>query len=107
MDGNFMDRDFLLDTPLARELYHGYAKGSPIYDFHNHLSPADIARRRRFADLAELWLEGDHYKWRAMRACGVDEAYITGSAEPYEKFMAWAKTLPLLVGCPLYHWTRH
>ena len=106
MDGNFMDRDFLLDTPLARELYHGYAKGSPIYDFHNHLSPADIARRRRFADLAELWLEGDHYKWRAMRACGVDEAYITGSAEPYEKFMAWAKTVPLLVGCPLYHWTH-
>ena len=102
----FMDRDFLLDTPMARALYHGYAARQPIFDYHNHLSPRDIAEHRRFRDLTELWLEGDHYKWRAMRACGVAEREITGDAAPYEKFLAWAKVLPRLVGSPLYHWTH-
>lgn len=102
----FMGRDFLLDSADAAWLYHEFAENDPIYDFHNHLSPKSIAERRRFADLAELWLEGDHYKWRAMRCCGVDERYITGDAEPYEKFQAWASVVPLLIGCPLYHWTH-
>lgn len=103
---SFMDSEFLLDTPTARELYHGYAEGQPIYDYHNHLSARDIAGHRAFRDLWELWLETDHYKWRAMRACGVDETYITGDAAPYEKFAAWAAVLPRLVGSPLYHWTH-
>lgn len=98
--------DFLLDTPAARRLYHEYAEDQPIFDYHNHLSPRDIAEHRHFNDLAELWLETDHYKWRAMRANGVDERYITGDAEPYEKFEAWARVLPQLVGSPLYHWTH-
>lgn len=102
----FMGRDFLLDSADAARLYHEYAENDPIYDFHNHLSPRDMAEGRRFADLAELWLEGDHYKWRAMRCCGVDERYITGGAEPYEKFLAWAGVVPQLIGCPLYHWTH-
>lgn len=102
----FMNEDFLLDTEIARRLYHEYAKDAPIFDYHNHLSPKDIAEHRRFNDLTELWLEGDHYKWRAMRANGVSERCITGDAEPYEKFEAWANVLPLLVGSPLYHWTH-
>ena len=102
----FMDADFLLDTDTARQLYHGYAEGRPIYDYHNHLSPAEIAGHRRFADLTELWLAGDHYKWRALRQCGVAEEFITGSAPAYEKFKAWAAVLPRLVGSPLYHWTH-
>ena len=102
----FMDDDFLLDTPSARTLYHEYAEGCPIYDYHNHLSPKDIAEHRRFHNLTELWLEGDHYKWRALRACGVEERLVTGEAEPYEKFEAWACVLPRLVGSPLYHWTH-
>lgn len=102
----FMGRDFLLDSADASRLYHEFAENDPIYDFHNHLSPKNIAEGRRFSGLAELWLEGDHYKWRAMRCCGVDERYITGEAEPYEKFLAWAGVVPLLIGCPLYHWTH-
>ena len=102
----FMDRDFLLDTPMARRLFHGYAECQPIFDYHNHLSPKDIAEHRSFQNLTELWLEGDHYKWRAMRACGVDERRITGDAAPQEKFAAWAETLPRLVGSPLYYWTH-
>ena len=102
----FMGRDLLLDSADASRLYHEFAENDPIYDFHNHLSPKNIAEGRRFSDLAELWLEGDHYKWRAMRCCGVDERYITGEAEPYEKFLAWAGVVPLLIGCPLYHWTH-
>lgn len=103
---NFMDRDFLLNTETARKLYHGYAEGQPIFDYHNHLSPKDIAQHRRFHDLTELWLEVDHYKWRAMRACGVDEEFITGHADPYDKFLAWAAVVPKLIGSPLYHWTH-
>ncbi len=104
--GTFMDKDFLLDTPAAVELYHTYAEKCPIIDYHNHLSTKDIAEARSFRNLAEIWLEGDHYKWRAMRSCGVDEAYITGDKPDEEKFYAWAKVVPRLAGCPLYHWTH-
>ena len=102
----FMDSDFLLDTETARRLFHNYAKEEPIFDFHNHLSPKDIANHRRFGDLTELWLETDHYKWRAMRVCGLEERLITGRAPSREKFEAWAGVLPLLAGSPLYHWTH-
>lgn len=102
----FMDQDFLLESATAKTLFHEYAEGKPIVDFHNHLSPADIAQRRRFEDLTQLWLERDHYKWRAMRACGVEEKYITGDAGAYEKFFKWAEVVPQLIGCPLYHWTH-
>ena len=102
----FMEENFLLDTETARELYHGFAKDMPIFDYHNHLSPRDIAGHRRFHDLTELWLETDHYKWRAMRANGVDERLITGAASPREKFAAWAAVVPKLVGSPLYHWVH-
>mgnify|MGYP002856275311 CR=1 FL=1 len=100
------DRDFLLNTETAKELYHGYAETQPVFDYHNHLSARDIAEHRRFSDLTELWLETDHYKWRAMRACGVEERYITGDADPYARFMMWAETMPRLIGSPLYHWTH-
>ena len=106
MTHTFMDSEFLLDTETARTLYHNYAEQRPIFDYHNHLSPKDIAEHRRFSNLAELWLEGDHYKWRAMRANSVEEFYITGEAEPYEKFEKWAQVLPRLAGSPLYHWTH-
>lgn len=102
----FMSRDFLLHSQMARTLFHQYAEGKPIIDYHNHLSPKDIARHRVFHDLTELWLETDHYKWRAMRACGIEERWITGSASNYEKFLAWASVVPQLAGCPLYHWTH-
>ena len=103
---SFLDRDFLLYSPVARRLYHDCAAEQPILDFHNHLSPADIASNRQFANLHEAWLEDDHYKWRAMRANGVDERYITGDASPFEKFEAWAKTTPYTLRNPLYHWTH-
>lgn len=102
----FMNGDFLLSSETARTLYHGYAEKMPIFDCHNHLSPEDIARHRRFHNLTELWLECDHYKWRALRACGVDERLISGSAPDYDRFLAWAETVPRLVGSPLYHWTH-
>ncbi|GHV70414.1 uronate isomerase [Spirochaetia bacterium] len=100
-----MDRDFLLYTKTARKLFHE-AAGEPIFDYHCHLSPREIAEDRRFTDLASMWLGGDHYKWRVLRANGVDEAFITGNAEPYDKFLAWADTAPRLIGNPLYHWTH-
>lgn len=103
---SFIHEDFLLQTETARTLYHQYAKPMPIYDYHCHLSPQDIADNRRFANVTELWLEGDHYKWRAMRAHGIDEHYITGAASPKEKFDAWAKTVPYTIGNALYHWTH-
>ena len=102
----FMDQDFLLDTETAKKLFRDYAEQQPIFDYHNHLSPKDVAEHRRFRNLTELWLEGDHYKWRAMRECGVDEKYITGDSTPYEKFEAWARVLPRLVGSPVYHWAH-
>jgi glucuronate isomerase len=102
----FLTEDFLLLNDAARRLYHQFAAPQPILDYHCHLSPCDIAENRRFANLFEIWLEGDHYKWRAMRANGVAEKYITGDATPYEKFLAWARTVPCTLRNPLYHWTH-
>ncbi|MDR2784331.1 MAG: glucuronate isomerase [Treponema sp.] len=102
----FMDDDFLLETETARELFHQAAEWQPIYDFHCHLIPAQIAENRRFTNLTEIWLGGDHYKWRMMRALGVAEAFITGDEPDYEKFLAWAGTVENLIGNPLYHWTH-
>jgi len=102
----FIHDDFLLSTPAARRLYHEFAAGEPILDYHNHLPPADISGNRAFNNLFEIWLEGDHYKWRAMRANGVDESYVTGAADPREKFLAWARTVPYTLRNPLYHWTH-
>src|SRR5215469_2637671 len=101
-----LDQDFLLSNDVAQRLYHGHAASQPILDYHCHLSPKDIAENRRFANLFEIWLEGDHYKWRAMRANGISEKYITGDASPYEKFLAWARTVPYTLRNPLYHWTH-
>ncbi|NBI43280.1 glucuronate isomerase [[Haemophilus] felis] len=103
---DFMNEDFLLSTDTACYLYHEHAKSQPIFDYHCHLSPKDIAENRQFSDLTEIWLEGDHYKWRALRTAGVEENLITGNASNYDKFMAWAKTVPLCIGNPLYHWTH-
>jgi glucuronate isomerase len=103
---SFIHDDFLLSTATARRLYHRYAEPEPILDYHCHLPPADVAANRRFNNLFEIWLEGDHYKWRAMRANGVDERLCTGDADPYDKFMAWARTVPQTLRNPLYHWTH-
>lgn len=102
----FIHEDFLLETKAARRLYHEYASREPILDYHSHLSPEDIATDRRFQDLFEIWLEGDHYKWRLLRANGIDERYCTGAASPYEKFLAWARTVPATLRNPIYHWTH-
>jgi glucuronate isomerase len=102
----FINKDFLLENERARALYHNFAAGEPVLDYHCHLSPKDIAEARRFQNLTEIWLEGDHYKWRAMRANGVAERYCTGDAAPYEKFLAWARTVPFTLRNPLYHWTH-
>lgn len=98
--------DFLLQSKAAHALYYTYAEPEPILDYHCHLPPAQIASNHRFADLAEVWLAGDHYKWRAMRANGVPERFCTGDAPPYEKYLAFAKTVPKLIRNPLYHWTH-
>jgi glucuronate isomerase len=102
----FMDKDFLLSTKTAKRLFHEAAAGQPIYDYHCHLSPQEIADNRRWDNLSDVWLAGDHYKWRAMRANGIDERLITGDADPFDKFKAWAETAPRLLGNPLYHWTH-
>lgn len=102
----FLDEDFLLETPVACELYHDYASRQPIIDYHNHLPPQAIAERHRFDNISEAWLQGDHYKWRAMRTLGVDEQYITGDASPEEKFREWARTVPYTLRNPLFHWTH-
>ena len=102
----FIHDDFLLHSAAARRLYHEHAEGQPILDYHNHLPPADLAVNRNFSNLADAWLGGDHYKWRAMRADGVDERLITGDAEPYDRFLAWARTVPKTLRNPLYHWTH-
>src|SRR5258708_7173076 len=102
----FIAEDFLLQSKTARHLYHSYASEEPILDYHCHLSPKDIADNRRFNNLTEIWLEGDHYKWRAMRANGIAERYCTGEADPYEKFIAWSRTVPYTLRNPLYHWTH-
>ncbi len=103
---HFLDADFLLQSEPARRLYHDHAEGLPIIDYHCHLSPELIAADHRFANLTEIWLAGDHYKWRAMRANGVDEDRITGAASDWDKFEAWAATVPWTVRNPLYHWTH-
>jgi glucuronate isomerase len=106
----FMNKDFLLATKTARRLFHEAAADEPIFDYHCHLITKEIADNRRFSNLASVWLgeghAGDHYKWRMMRANGIDEKYITGNAEPYERFLAWADTVPKMPGNPLYHWTH-
>ena len=103
---SFIHDDFLLGTPQARELYHAFAKSEPIFDYHCHLPHALIAANHQFADLQEIWLAGDHYKWRAMRTNGVAERFCTGDAAPRDKFQAWAETVPHTLRNPLYHWTH-
>lgn len=102
----FLTDDFLLTNDFARTLYHDHAKDLPVIDYHCHLSPHDIAVNRQFENLTAIWLEGDHYKWRAMRTLGISEKYITGDASPEEKFMQWAHTVPYTVRNPLYHWSH-
>ncbi len=102
----FMDENFLLHTECARKLYHDYAKPMPILDYHCHISPQDIAQDRQFTDITQVWLGGDHYKWRQMRSNGIEEAFITGDAPAREKFQKWAETLEKLIGNPLYHWSH-
>jgi glucuronate isomerase len=102
----FLDQDFLLQSPTAQTLYHQYAAEMPIIDYHNHLVPQQIADDHQFENITQAWLYGDHYKWRAMRAHGVDEKYITGNASDEEKFMKWAETVPYTMRNPLYHWTH-
>ncbi len=102
----FLDENFLLQSEEAIQLYHHHAAKSSIIDYHNHLSPKDIAENRQFTNLTEIWLDGDHYKWRAMRTNGIDERFCTGNASPEEKFMKWAETVPNTMRNPLYHWTH-
>ena len=102
----FLDQDFLLQSATAQTLYHQYAAEMPIIDYHNHLVPQQIADDHQFDNITQAWLYGDHYKWRAMRAHGVDEKYITGNASDEEKFMKWAETVPYTMRNPLYHWTH-
>jgi len=102
----FLDQDFLLQSATAQTLYHQYAAEMPIIDYHNHLVPQQIADDHQFENITQAWLYGDHYKWRAMRAHGVDEKYITGNASDEEKFMKWAETVPYTMRNPLYHWTH-
>jgi len=102
----FMDREFLLSNETGSRLFHDYAEQCPIIDYHNHLSPKDIFERRRYRNLTQLWLEGDHYKWRCMRVCGVKEELVTGSAPDWDKFLAFATVLPRLIGNPVYHWAH-
>jgi glucuronate isomerase len=102
----FLDDNFLLQNDTAVRLYHEFAKAEPIIDYHCHLPPAEVASNHRFASLTEIWLNGDHYKWRALRSNGVPERLITGNASDWEKFEAWAKTVPYTLRNPLYHWTH-
>jgi glucuronate isomerase len=102
----FIHDDFLLETEVARRLYHEFAEGQPIIDYHCHLPPAQIAEDHRFRSITELWLDGDHYKWRAMRSNGVSERHCTGAASDWDRFEAWARTVPACLRNPLYHWTH-
>ncbi|MFC3197875.1 glucuronate isomerase [Parapedobacter deserti] len=102
----FLDEHFLLNTKTAQRLYHDYAAGMPIIDYHCHLPPAQIAANTQFENITQVWLNGDHYKWRAMRTNGVDESYITGDRPDREKFRKWAETVPYTLRNPLYHWTH-
>lgn len=102
----FMNEDFLLDTPVAQQLYHQMAETMPILDYHCHINPEEIAKDRKFENITQVWLGGDHYKWRQMRSNGVDEYYITGEASDREKFQKWAETLEKAIGNPLFHWSH-
>ena len=102
----FMDKDFLLSTPTAQTLFHEYAEKTPVLDYHCHINPKEIAEDRKFENITQVWLGGDHYKWRFMRSNGVDEYYITGGASDKEKFMKWAEVLGIAIGNPLYHWSH-
>ncbi len=102
----FMDKDFLLSTETAQELYHGYAAQVPVLDYHCHINPQEIAEDRKFDNITQVWLGGDHYKWRQMRSNGIDEYYITGGASDREKFQKWAETLDKAIGNPLFHWSH-
>ena len=102
----FLDKDFLLDTPAARKLYHEHAAQEPIMDYHCHINPQEIFEDRRYENITQVWLGGDHYKWRLMRAAGVLEKYITGDASPRDKFQKWAETISRAIGNPLHHWSH-
>ncbi|MEM1338692.1 MAG: glucuronate isomerase [Bacteroidota bacterium] len=102
----FLEEDFLLQSDFAKLLYHDFAKNLPVIDYHNHLPPAEIVKNHQYSNCTEVWLKGDHYKWRAMRTLGIEEKYITGNATDEDKFMKWAKTVPYTLRNPLYHWTH-
>ena len=105
-DTYFLDDDFMLHSKAAKNLYHQYAKTLPIIDYHNHLPAQEIASNKKFENLTEIWLKGDHYKWRAMRTLGINERLISGNASDTEKFSAWANSVPNTVRNPLFHWTH-
>lgn len=105
-DKNFIHDNFLLENKYAEELYHTYASKMPIIDYHNHLPPQQIAENKIFSNITNVWINGDHYKWRAMRTLGINENFITGDASDKDKFMSWAKTVPYTMRNPLYHWTH-
>lgn len=102
----FMDKDFILQTQTAKNLYHDYAAKMPIIDYHCHINPKEIAEDRKFDNITQVWLGGDHYKWRFMRSCGVEEKYITGDASDYDKFCKWAECVGKAIGNPLFHWSH-
>ncbi|MDB2385645.1 glucuronate isomerase [Polaribacter sp.] len=103
---SFLTEHFLLENDFAKALYHNFAKQLPIIDYHNHLPPKEIAEDKQFENITQVWLNGDHYKWRAMRAFGIDEKYITGNATDKEKFLKWAAVVPFTIRNPLFHWTH-
>ncbi|MEO8110340.1 MAG: glucuronate isomerase, partial [Ginsengibacter sp.] len=102
----FLGQDFLLESKTAKKLFHGFAEKMPVIDYHCHLPVQQIADDINFDNLTQIWLYGDHYKWRAMRANGIDESYVTGNKSDYEKFEKWAETVPYTLRNPLYHWTH-
>ena len=101
-----MNEEFLLESEVASKLYHEYAEKTPILDYHCHISPQEIAEDRKFDNIAQVWLGGDHYKWRYMRSCGTEEKYCTGNASDHDKFIKWAECLEKAIGNPLYHWSH-
>ena len=102
----FMDQDFLLSNYAAQKLYEDYAADTPVLDYHCHINPREIYEDRRFENITQVWLGGDHYKWRFMRSCGIEERYITGDASDKEKFLKWAECLGKAIGNPLFHWSH-
>ncbi|WP_372754200.1 glucuronate isomerase [Mariniflexile sp.] len=106
MSNKFIHDNFLLENKYAEELFHNYSKNQPIIDYHNHLPPQQIAEDKTFANITDVWINGDHYKWRAMRTLGINERFITGDASDKDKFLSWAKTVPYAMRNPLYHWTH-